>query len=242
MGILDDYANLLILQYRNKDKMLATVKLLVNQSVCDELPLGLPSAFNLETAIGEQLTILGKIVGVSRQIYGADLSKSYFNFTMYNTEPPSIGFRRYSDPVYQYYIRRYLVGNIYTLSDFDMRVLIKLKIIFNNTYMTFKALKERLYDFFSGDIDILAPEVANQTSDLTFFNFTRYDDDTPPDSTGFGRYLDSPYEFNFYRFFNYDVMTLTYQVIEDYHIAFEAARFLDVVPRPMGVELSVNYV
>ena len=81
--ILAQYAGLLIVQYKNKPKASMTVKLLVNQSLCDGLPLTEQTCFDLETAIGAQLNILGKIVGVPRTVYGLDLAHYYFIFTRY---------------------------------------------------------------------------------------------------------------------------------------------------------------
>lgn len=236
---LNYYSNLLIVQYRTKNKAINTVRLLVNQALSDDLAIAEQNCFNLDTAIGSQLDIIAKIVGCQRQLYGVDLNKNYFSFTRYDDTPPSIGFGRYLNDPYINDFLRYIVGSVYTLTDNELRTLIKLKIIFNNTYTSFKNLKEALYFTFSGEIDILSPEVANQSSGLDFFNFTRYED--TPASIGFGRYLDDPYTGYFYRFSNFDNMTLTYRVQQIHFIAFEAARFLNIVPRPMGVMLETQY-
>lgn len=235
------YANLLITQYRNKSKAVATVKCLVNQATCEGLALQLSTAFSLETAIGEQLTILGKIVGVPRNIYGLDLTHTFFSLTSYYGTPPSVGFGRYTDSPYSSDIfLRYKNFGIYTLTDFEMRALIKLKIIFNNTYSSFKNIKDALYLYFAGAIDIGNPEINFDTTGV-YFTFTRYGG--TPASNGFGRYTSSPYPngTQFYRYRNYSNMVMTYLVDTAYTRVIQSAQFLGVVPRPAGVKLNITF-
>lgn len=70
----DYYANLLILQYRGKEKARGTVKATVEGVLMDLLPLALQDCFNLETAIGVQLDTIGKYIGATR--YGFNFSGS----------------------------------------------------------------------------------------------------------------------------------------------------------------------
>lgn len=69
------YANLLIMQYLKKPKAYATVAaqvypaLIPTEDGTTTLPLKAQDSFNIETAIGIQLDVLGKYVGVSRTIY-----------------------------------------------------------------------------------------------------------------------------------------------------------------------------
>lgn len=63
------YANLLIIQYINKPKAYATVAAQVTPIFMDQLPNSVQDAFNIETAVGVQLDVLGKYVGASRNGY-----------------------------------------------------------------------------------------------------------------------------------------------------------------------------
>lgn len=66
------YANLLILQYINQPKAFATVKASVLPILMDQLPLAVRDAFNLlgnTPAAGDQLDVIGKYVGASRNGY-----------------------------------------------------------------------------------------------------------------------------------------------------------------------------
>jgi hypothetical protein len=82
-ALLEYYSDLLIAQYRNASKMVATTQLLVGQSLCGGLPQELQTCFDLDTAVGAQLNILGAIVGVPRNIYGLDLVHTFFNYASY---------------------------------------------------------------------------------------------------------------------------------------------------------------
>lgn len=66
LGLVKYYSKLLILQYRSKPKANAQVKLFVEQSVMNLLPLKVLNGFGTYTAIGNQLDIIAKYVGVSR--------------------------------------------------------------------------------------------------------------------------------------------------------------------------------
>ncbi len=63
------YADLLILQFRSKPKAYATIKALVSGLIQNQLPFDLQDAFNIETAVGAQLDVLGeKYAGISRLV------------------------------------------------------------------------------------------------------------------------------------------------------------------------------
>lgn len=63
------YANLLILQYIGKPRAYATIQALVQPAIMDQLPIAVQNAFDIDTAVGVQLDVLGKYVGISRNAY-----------------------------------------------------------------------------------------------------------------------------------------------------------------------------
>ena len=65
---VDYLANLLIIQYHNKPKASATIKILAQKFPVD-LILKIRDSFNMDTAIGNALDVLGKYVGVTRWYY-----------------------------------------------------------------------------------------------------------------------------------------------------------------------------
>ena len=241
--ILEAYADALIIQYRGKTKARATAKLVANCGVCDGLTLAERDCWDLETAIGAQLTILGKIVGVPRSITGLDLEHVYFGFRRYSAENSLVsGFGRYAESPYPTELfYRYGNTSIYTLTDFELRALIRLKIIYNCKFSSMKYLTEALYAYFGTDITVLDSNRTADTRDKAFFGFRRYA--TEIDNIGFGRYSDSPYSTDLFDRYTYHyIMTLCYQVKTKYKNAFRAGIFLGVIPKPMGVRLVANYI
>lgn len=239
--LLQYYSDLNIVQYRILPKAKDTIKLLVNQALCDGLPQEEQSCFNLDTALGAQLTILGRIVGVPRDVYGLDLAHSFFSFTRYVGTPASVGFGRYSDVPYGDDLwLRYNTRGSYTLTDFELRAMIKLKIIYNNTYSSYYGLKNALWLYFHGDIDIIDSGSSQDTSGWLYFNFTRYVG--TPASNGFGRYSDVPYNtYHWDRYSYHLIMTVIYQVKSIYYNMWQAELFLNLVPKPMGVDVITVY-
>ena len=64
----DYYADLLILQYRTQPKARATISALTGEVISNGLLLDVINGFNLLTAVGKQLDILGKYIGLSRNV------------------------------------------------------------------------------------------------------------------------------------------------------------------------------
>lgn len=73
------YVDLLVIQYRTKAKARQTMAILLKQVMADDVAAQLQAAFDLETAVGAQLDILGKYAGVSRNI-GASSTPGLFSF------------------------------------------------------------------------------------------------------------------------------------------------------------------
>lgn len=166
-NLLNYYANLLIIQYNSLPKATQTIKCLTNVAVCDQFLIQLQTCFNLNIAVGNQLTILGKIVGAPRYIYGLDLSHSFFNFTRYSGVPTSNGFNRYTTPTDSQLISRWATTTTYTSTDPELLALIKLRIIYNNYYESLGTIKTALWNQFKGAIDV----VDNFNSTITY-NFS----------------------------------------------------------------------
>jgi hypothetical protein len=64
--LIQFYSDLLIMQFRGKPKAVAHIKALVGISVMDQLPLLVQAGYEIETAVGVQLDVIGKYVGVTR--------------------------------------------------------------------------------------------------------------------------------------------------------------------------------
>lgn len=69
--LINYYADLLILQYKGQPKAYATIQAIVAGPIADQLPIAVQDAFDLDTAVGVQLDVLGKYAGVVRTGYAA---------------------------------------------------------------------------------------------------------------------------------------------------------------------------
>lgn len=151
---LNYYSEELIIQYNSLPLANQTIEALVNCSVCDGLIFEMQNAFNLTTAVGNQLTIIGAIVGAPRNVYGINLTDTFFNFTRYTGVPASVGFNRYTTPVDPDFIARWESTATYTLTDNELRALIYLKIMYNNYYTSLGIIVPALFAIFNGLIDV----------------------------------------------------------------------------------------
>lgn len=92
---LDYYANLLIIQYRGDTKADATIRVLtrIAAGLIFNVALEIPNKYNIDTATGAQLDLLGTIIGIPR-----DLNIGY------NTP----------DETYRYFLKFKIIRNVST--------------------------------------------------------------------------------------------------------------------------------
>lgn len=82
--IVNYYVERLPIQFRGLPKARATIAILAKQAIGDDILNQLAAAFDLDTATGKQLDIIGKYVGVSRNI-GVPNPQGYFGLWSYNS-------------------------------------------------------------------------------------------------------------------------------------------------------------
>ena len=63
------YKNLLLMQYLNLPKAEGTIEALVGPALMDQLPVLVQNAYDIDSAVGVQLDVLGKYAGVDRHGY-----------------------------------------------------------------------------------------------------------------------------------------------------------------------------
>lgn len=199
--LLNYYAGLLIVQYAKKRKAIADVKLGCNTYTGDFLITNIDGIFDIDTAIGEQLDYIGKIIGLSRVADGFDFGLKYFAENdyvdpMYNggegqgyslvNQPTEAIFKDYT------VVRR----SVYAMTDNQYRKMLKLKVVINNGVATYKQYDDILYEVFKGGITVVDNE----------------------DMTG----------------------TLTVQ--RPYKLEGKLAEFLKLLPTPLGVKITIDYL
>jgi hypothetical protein len=96
MAFVDEYKALLIKQYWEKPKALAEISLKAGSwDKMRGLLSSLDSAFDLDFAVGAQLDVLGRIVGIPREVPDV-IARAYFGFSI---NPDSLGFSDKFDPL-----------------------------------------------------------------------------------------------------------------------------------------------
>jgi hypothetical protein len=151
--LADYYASLLVLQYKDKPRARAMVRLFAKQFLADNLIDAVRTAFDVDTAAGAQLDIIGKYVGLPRNI-GPASGAEFFGFFNYSETPPfsnpngmqwsgdpslnlTTPWLRYSDQTAQYT----------DLSDDSYRLCLKMKIAANTGNFSLEWLQTYLATF-----------------------------------------------------------------------------------------------
>lgn len=131
------FTNLLILQYKNKPKAKATIEALVTAMFSDTngniFPTQIQNAYNLDTAIGKQLDVIGKYVGYDR-VLPIPIDNT-FKYAEYDGSiNPSEGYSEYTESkkTYPYAEYRYSSYQYYNISDETYRKILKMIISLKN--------------------------------------------------------------------------------------------------------------
>lgn len=157
----DYYANLLIIQYFNRANARATVKAFAGEVIADQVIAAVRDAFDLDTAVGAQLDILGAYRGVTRFVFNFDLGKDFFNWPLYGTVSPGtfFGFALYSmgDADISWYFFRYQDGSAisYTMNDQEFRSVIKFRAQCDSSFLSVKEIDEILFAVFGTEVTLI---------------------------------------------------------------------------------------
>lgn len=161
------YANLLPLEYKWKTKARATIKLLTKQAVADDLATQVLYAFDLDTAVGDQLDTIGKYIGLPRRI-GAGIHRPFFSFSGYTSGVQPNGFYSYGTKEYTAIFASYRDAasgrSTSDLNDTDYRLMLYLKIFDNMMTSSLKDIVDYLQVIFPNQIQV----VDNRNMTLTY--------------------------------------------------------------------------
>lgn len=157
-SIIDYYANLLIIQYHDRPKAKATIELIVRELISDGILLDIRDAYSVETAVGVQLDVIGKYVGLNRFYKGQNLSGflSFINYDEVDAPPVlRVGFSDYTD--FDTKVGRFLtyfdvLSSDLVLNDDDFRFLIKMRIIQNHSDHSHKSIDDSIFAFFGDEV------------------------------------------------------------------------------------------
>lgn len=157
--LINYYTNCLIIQYNGQPKAQATIKLMAETLLANGVMLDVRDGYNLDTAIGKQLDILGKYENIDR-FYSAFDPVNYFSLETYTeappTTPPRYGFTDYAhyatDPPAGCILYSEIVSINNQLVDSAFRILIYLRIIQNYSDYGGGDIDSRLYALFGNSI------------------------------------------------------------------------------------------
>lgn len=158
--ILGYYADKLIAQYRMMPKARAMIEIFGKQLVADDVANALGLAFSIDTAVGPQLDILGKYIGVSRNVGDVIPStQEFFGFELYAGGGNTNGFGSYADPFANlgpvFYRYQFIAGIPSALDDEQYRLILKLQIVANSSDGTLYSLQRALAEFLDGTFTIV---------------------------------------------------------------------------------------
>ena len=149
------YQNLLLYQWKNQPKASATVGMLADLAICDLVIQDIQQAFDIDTAVGPQLDVIGAYVGFNREIYGT-LARLYFELDTYSGPHATVGMTEYSDPAvnmnsvfYQYGFSNQAK---YALQDAEYRQCIKLQLALNYCGNTLGEIQQLLWNSFGSEL------------------------------------------------------------------------------------------
>jgi hypothetical protein len=157
------YQNLLIKQYQ-QPKARAHIAALVTEVIASQLPLQAIDAFDLTTAYGKQLDVLGKYLGVYRQVNGFTFGRTYFDLETYSDTPGSQkGFYVYgaAQPFLNYFEQYATNANVYNMTDDEMSYIIQLKVVVNSMNETLSNIDGMVQSFFKVDGSAILAVVDN---------------------------------------------------------------------------------
>jgi hypothetical protein len=149
----DYYSNLLILQYHNKPKAVATIKALAGLAAYDGLPFAVRDAFDINTASGKQLDVLGKYIGFSR-FASLLVIQNFFKYNIGQQITAINGYNVYSAGLIKSRWLTYegLPSADYPLGDEDLRLCLKLKLLVNSGAAITSLIKNELWALFGNTI------------------------------------------------------------------------------------------
>lgn len=146
------YQNTLIIQYKRSVKAWQTIGALSTEVVANLIYTQVQDAFNLDTAIGNQIDILGTYVGANRFLANFTSLNTYFAMPLYSNAGAGsvVGFAQYSDVVAPVgYWRLYTTVDVsYSLTDGQMRDLVKYLIAIHGSDTTNASIDLILLEFF----------------------------------------------------------------------------------------------
>lgn len=153
------FTNLLILQYKNKPKAKATIEALTRNAFSDTtgkiFPIEVQNSYDLDTAVGTQLDVLGKYLGKDR-ILKIEIDNT-FKISEYDALIDPIGFGEYEQELetYPYAEYRYVKYETSVIADENYRKILKMLAYLRGKSLSLENIDVALEQAFDGLIYII---------------------------------------------------------------------------------------
>lgn len=164
--LIDYYVRRLLWQYA-KPNAQQTVAISVKQLVADGILFQIQDGYVLDTAVGVQLDVIGKYVGLPRNI-GEAAPLPFFGFVDYAGGGNTNGLTDYDSSVNNtvvFYEYDYNEANATALSDTAYRFMLKLKIALNSCDNTLYGIQTVLLELLGTSVRV----VDNKDMSLTYY-------------------------------------------------------------------------
>ena len=154
--LVGSYVRLLVFQYR-LPRAMAHVAIFAKQLLMDAVAIDVRNAYDVATAVGPQLDVLGKYVGLDRMI-GDPAPLPYFGFWRYSgSDCNANGFRSYVDarnPTGVFFRSGFFGTRNTALSDASYALLLALKIILNSSDGTLASIQRFIAALVPGAVSV----------------------------------------------------------------------------------------
>lgn len=152
------YQSLLAYQYADKENAKGTIAALVRAAACDLVAIEIREGFNLDTAVGDQLDVLGEYIGLSRLV-NVDLEgRDYWRLRDYEVSEVVTGLTDYEDALTNSGVLfyRYLLQQLpaYVMTDDEYRFMLRFKAASNSSDNTLYGIRALLDEYFSGQLGV----------------------------------------------------------------------------------------
>jgi hypothetical protein len=168
-------------------KARATVYTFVKEALADDVILAVNDGFDVETAIGAQLDIIGKYVNAARNVLGVTITSTYFDWNTYtNVATTAHGFAYYSEDPTSYFLTYPMyLERTYRITDYLLRRFIEFQAKANKLNVTLKDCDDLLFEFFGASatitdgLDMTMTYTYTGTTDLTLFQILAVSNSLP---------------------------------------------------------------
>lgn len=166
------YSDLLIIQYANAPKAIATIKAFAGEAIADQIIPTVRDGFDLNEATGDQLDVLGAYRGVSRFVYGFALNKNFLTLHSVSDSilAPTFGFAvngMTDADITWFWLRQQDSSAVqYMMNDQEYREVIKFAAAVHSSDLSVASIDSILQDFFGTYVTL----TDNQNMTITYNN------------------------------------------------------------------------